>query len=52
MVLPLNQQSMEFQNIEGFVPLIINVVPFNPEAILSQIEEGGEQERLSSLSPV
>ncbi len=41
MVLPLNQQSLEFQNIDGFTPFIINVTTFNPAAILSQIEGGG-----------
>ena len=38
MPLPLSQQPMELRNVEGFTPLIINVMPFNPAAILSQIE--------------
>ncbi|MDD3374270.1 MAG: hypothetical protein PHY73_00920 [Candidatus Omnitrophica bacterium] len=43
MVLPLNQQSLEFQNIQGFTPFIINVTTFNPAALLSQIESGGSE---------
>jgi len=51
MVLPFNQQSLEFQNIDGFTPFIINVMPFNSAALLSQIEGSGEKESATSLSP-
>jgi len=42
MPLPASEQPMELMNVQGFTPLIINVVPFNPAVILSQLEGGAD----------
>jgi len=48
MPLPLSQQPMEFQNIQGFTPFIINVTPFNAQGILGQIEAEESEVQLSA----
>ena len=50
MPLPLSQQPLELQSIEGFTPFIINVAPFNPAVILSQLEEDPAPQGVGQLS--
>ncbi|MCX5681469.1 MAG: hypothetical protein NT079_04225, partial [Candidatus Omnitrophica bacterium] len=37
MPLPLSQQPVEFRNLEGLTPFIINVTTFNPQAVLANL---------------